>query len=181
MIKEYSNVEELIEENLIDKEESGDQELIDGLKQVREKGHLTKEEFIRICMWKSARPKQLYLSNSEEEIMSISKEVFSTESEELKIALLTKLKGVSIPVASSILTLTNPQDYGVIDIRVWQILYLYGEVNSKPSGQGFNLNDWLTYLNKLREYAKKFNTSVRRIEISLFYYHRKNQEGRLYG
>ena len=39
---------------------------------------------------------------------------------------LTALSGVSAPMASAILTLTNPRRYGVIDIRAWKVLFRLG-------------------------------------------------------
>jgi len=94
--------------------------------------------------------------------------------------LLTSRKGVSIAVASSLLTIINPQNYGIIDIRVWQLLYLYGEVKTKPKGQGFNLENYKEYLSILRKYAKQFNMDVRDIERILFFHHKRIQEGNLY-
>lgn len=121
---EYNSIKELLEKNLSIEEDDQTQALIDELKVVSERGYFTKEEFLRIGMWKSPRPKHWYLANSEENIVKISKKVFSTVFEKRRIELLTRLQGVSIPTASAILTLTNPKDYGVIDIRVWEVLYL---------------------------------------------------------
>ena len=131
-------------------------------------------------MWKSSRPKKQYLKNSNEEVISISKKVLSTKYEKRRVELLTTLKGVLIPTASTILTLIDPQNYGVIDIRVWQILYLYGSVKVKPTGTNFDFNNWYNYLMKLRYFAKKFKVSVRDIERTIFLYHKKIQEGNLY-
>lgn len=180
MKKEYSDLNKLIRNELSREEDFNTKKLIDELKIVKKRGYFTKDEFLKMCKWKSFRPKRYYESNSPELIKDISKKVISTKYEKRKIDLLTKLKGVSIPTASAILTLIDPKNYGVIDIRVWQLLYLYGSVNKKPRGQGFNFNDWFSYLSKLRYFAKKFHCSVRNIEYSLFQYHRKIQEGRLY-
>ena len=111
----------------------------------------------------------------------MSQEVFATEYEKRRIELLTSLKGVRIPTASAILMLTNPKSYGVIDIRVWQLLYLYDAVTSNPSGMNFSFNNWFHYLQKLRYWAKAFNVSARQIERTLFEYHKEIQDGRLYG
>ena len=180
MRKEYATIGELIRDNLHVEEDNETLKLIGGLEGVRERGYFIKEEFLKMAMWKSARPRHQYLKNSEEEIVSVSRKLFSAESERKKIGLLTSLKGVSIPTASAILTLTDPQNYGVIDIRVWQMLYLYGSVKAKPSGRNFGFNDWSDYLAKLRYYAAKFRAPVRDIERAIFWYHRKMQQGKLY-
>jgi len=178
--KEYPTIQELIKNNLNIKEDFKTQKLIDELRPVLKRGYLTKEEFLKIGMWKSPRPKQQYLRNSEENIKKITQEVISTKFEKRKIDLLTKLKGVSVPTASAILTLIDPKNYGVVDIRVWQLLYSYGSVKTKPEGMGFDFKNWFNYLVKLRYYAKKFKVKARDIERTLFLYHKKIQKGNLY-
>jgi thermostable 8-oxoguanine DNA glycosylase len=173
-------MEELIKENLDTNEHAETLKLINELKDVKKRGYLKKDEFMKIVMWKSPRPKQLYLQNSEEEIISISKKVLATKFEKRRIELLTSFKGVSIPAASAFLTMIDPQNYGVIDIRVWQVLFLYGSVKVKPDGINFDFNNWYNYLMKLRFYAKKFKVSARDIERTIFFHHRNIQEGNLY-
>lgn len=180
MKKEYLTIEELIKDNIDTKETVAAKKLINELKQVRKRKYFTKKEFLKICMWKSPRPKNQYLRNSEEKIIFISKKVFSTKFEKLRMELLKKLRGVSIPTASAILTLTDPKNYGVLDIRVWQILYLYNSVKVKPKGMNFDFNNWYSYLMKLRYYAIKFKVSARCIERTLFFYHKRIQVGNLY-
>lgn len=180
MKKEYANLEELILKNLNTNEDLKTTNLIHKLRNVAKQGYFTKEEFYSMCMWKTQRQKPRYLSNSEEDIRLVSRDVFSTGDEEKKIELLISLHGVGIPVASAILMLTKPQDYAVIDKRVWQILYLYGEVNTKQGGTNFRVGDWNTYLLKLRGYAGKFEVTARNIDLTLYFYHKKIQEGTLY-
>ncbi|TET64359.1 MAG: hypothetical protein E3J47_00395 [Candidatus Stahlbacteria bacterium] len=126
MKKEYKDIKGLIKAILKNDENKETRDLIEELKDVIRRGSFTREEFLKMGMWKSTRPKKWYESNSEKDINKVSEKVFSTNYERRRIELLTKLKGVSIPTASAILMLTNPQRYGVIDIRVWQVLYLYG-------------------------------------------------------
>lgn len=173
-------MEELIKANLNNDEYAETLNLINELKDVKKRGYLTKDEFMKIAMWKSPRPKQLYLQNSEEDIISISKKVFATKFEKRKIELLTSFRGISIPAASAFLTLIDPQNYGVIDIRVWQVLFLYGSVKVKPTGTNFDFNNWYNYLMKLRFYADKFKVSARDIERTIFIHHKNIQEGNLY-
>ncbi len=84
-------------------------------------------------------------------------------------------------MASAILTLIDPRRYGVIDIRVWQLLFDLGSVRTKPSGVGFTFSDWSDYLVILRDHAKRLEVSVRAVEYSLFLYHQRVQRGLLYG
>ncbi len=96
------------------------------------------------------------------------------------MALLTGLRGVSVPTASAILTLVDPRRYGVLDIRAWQLLVGLGTVRRRPSGRGFTLRDWLEYLGELRRHARRLAVPARTIELTLFVCHSRLQKGRLY-
>ncbi len=180
MEKRHQTLQECIQLNLNTPEDSKSKKVFEDLKFAFSKGYLTRDEFLKICLWKSPRPKKHYLKNTEETIQKLTRLAFETDSEELKLSFLTSLSGVSIPVASAILTITNPKDYGVIDIRVWQTLYLYGEVNNNSVGKGFRTSDWINYLTILRKYAIILKLNVRDIERILFFHHREIQEGNLY-
>lgn len=181
MEKKYSGIEDLIKENLKDDEDKTTSELIVELQEVKNKWYLTKDQFIKIGMWKSPRPRKLYLSNSENDIIDISKRALVSSSEIERIVYFAHLKWIKIPASSAILTLIDPQNYGVIDIRVRQVFYLYGLVEHNPEGIDFDPIDWINYLEKLRFYAKMFDTAVRNIERTLFLHHKIIQEGTLYG
>lgn len=94
--------------------------------------------------------------------------------------MLTSLRGVNVPMASAILTLIDPRRCGVIDIRVWQLLFRIRSVTKKPRGQGFTFRDWYHYLRKLRYHASELKVPVRMVEYTLFKCHQKFQKGRLY-
>ncbi len=94
--------------------------------------------------------------------------------------LLTALDGVNVPMASAILTLIEPTRYGVIDIRVWQLLFAIDSVRKNSQGRGLNFDHWHHYLRKLRSYAKELRVPARAVERTLFEYHKKIQKGRLY-
>lgn len=180
MKKIYPNLAQLIKENLDTPETEEALKLMEELKDVKDKGFLSQKQFYDVVMWKTPRPKKHYLSNSEEQIREVSKKILLSNSDDEKVNLLTSLKGVSIAVASSLLTIIDPKNYGIIDIRVWQLFYLYEEVKTKPKGQGFNLEDYKTYLAILRKYAQQFKVNVRDIERIFFFHHKEIQEGKLY-
>jgi hypothetical protein len=133
-----------------------------------------------MCRWKSPRPLKYYSLNSDDRIRTVSGEVLATQSEERRTELLTNLKGVSIPVASAILMLTDPTNYGVIDVRAWQLLYLYGSVRTMPASNKFSVANWCTYLAKIRYFARDWDATARQIEHTLYEYHKTIQEGTLY-
>jgi thermostable 8-oxoguanine DNA glycosylase len=176
----YKNISELLDAELTVEEDGDTQMLINELEGAAERGFLTKDEFMKICMWKSSRPKNWYLKNSDKTIEETTAKVFDTQYEKRRMQLLTKLNGIRIPTASAILTLTNPQDYGVIDIRVWEVLYQYGSVNVNPTGTNFSFENWYNYLMKLRYFAEKHGVKARDVERTIFEHDYTIHKGPLY-
>jgi len=158
----------------------GTAELVRRLRHVRRAGEFSRAEFLVMCRWKSPRALPLYRRHRAARIHRLSRAVLATRSEERRMELLTALAGVSVPVASAILTLIDPRRYGVLDIRVWQLLWALGAVDRRPSGRGFTVADWLQYLETLRGHARRLGVSVRAVELTLFERHRRAQRGRLY-
>jgi hypothetical protein len=76
--------------------------------------------------------------------------------------------------------LCDPRRYGVIDIRVWQLLHAVGAVAKKSSGIGLNFNNWYQFLMIIRYFSKKFGVTARNVERTLFLAHKQYQRGRLY-
>lgn len=176
----YRDIVALLANELIREDTPGTLELIRDLRVVRKRGHLTKPEFLAICRWKSPRAIRHYMKNSPARIRRQSAMALASRSERARFEALTALDGVGAPVASAILTLTNPRRYGVLDIRVWQLLFDLGSVRTKPGGVGFTFSDWDHYLTELRRHAKDLGVSVRTVEYSLFLYHQRVQRGVLY-
>jgi hypothetical protein len=83
-------------------------------------------------------------------------------------------------MASAVLMLLNPKRYGVIDIRVWQLLHRLGTVTKNEAGLGFDFRNWYQFLMVLRYFGRKFKVGARDIERTLFLAHKKYQLGRLY-
>ena len=177
----YERLSALIGIHLSTKEDAETQELIHDLASVRRRGYLTKPELLRVCRWKSARAIHQIRRNSEESVRRITRGAFRTRSERKRLEMLTSLRGVQVPMASAILMLTNPRRYGVIDIRVWQLLFKMGAVTTNKRGAGFNFKNWYRYIVLLRSYAGKYGVHVRDIERTLFRVHARYQKGKLYG
>lgn len=176
----FRRLEPLLRKYLSKQEYSDTKKLIKKLSIVKRRGYFKKAELIEICRWKSPRAIKHIRLNREDKIEKIARKTFNTRSEKRKIQLLTRLSGVSIPMASSILMLTDPKRYGVIDIRVWELLYKIGTVNSNPKGINFNFKQWFRFLMIIRYFAKKFNVKARDIERTLFNVHTRYQKGNLY-
>jgi hypothetical protein len=154
--------------------------LIRELQQARARGYLTRNDLEKVCRWKSARAIRLIKQNSVARTRMATRRALATRSERRRLEALTTLDGVSVAMASAILTLLDPRRYGVLDIRVWQLLYAMGAVTRKPGGVGFDFNNWYQFLMIIRYFAKKLHVSARDIERSLFFVHRAHQAGTLY-
>jgi len=176
----YDSVRSLLEYELSNEEGTETKNLINSLKHVKKKKVFTKDELILMSNWKSYRQIHHIKENHHNTIKSVSQKALNSKSEKEKIDHLTSLNGVSIPVASAILTLIDPKNYGVIDIRVWQVLYSLNFVSTNPEGRNLNFSNWEQYLMLLRYYSKEFEVTARAIDRTLFYIHRKYQEGNLY-
>ncbi|TSA20836.1 hypothetical protein D4R75_07090 [bacterium] len=154
--------------------------LIKELSAARKRGYLTKPDLIKVCKWKSARAIKHIRRNRVDSIRKVTRAAFRTRSEQKKLSLLTSLYGVSIPMASAILMLTNPSRYGVIDIRVWQLLFAMGSVTTNPDGIGFDFKEWYRFLMIIRYFARKYKVKARDVERTLFNVHSRHQSGLLY-
>jgi hypothetical protein len=176
----YKSLGDLLAHEPIAEEEPPTSEIIKRLQHVKSDRELSRGEFIDICRWKSPRSIRRCERNSASTIARITRKVFATRSEKMKIDLLTSLQGVSVPTASAILTLTDPLKYGVIDIRVWQLLYALQSVKKNAGGQGFTFTHWYHYLQILRHHARSLRVPVRLVELTLFKFHQEHQRGILY-
>ena len=161
-------------------EDPGTARLIARLSGVRRAGEFGRRDFLDMCHWKSPRAMLHYRRHSAATVRRVSRAVLATRDEAERMALLTALKGVSVPTASAILTLLDPRRYGVLDIRVWQLLHAIGAVRARPDGRGFGVSHWLEFLTLIRAEARALGLTARAVEWMLFGYHQTVQTGRLY-
>ena len=85
------------------------------------RGHLLKQEFVSIGVWKTERQTKRYRNNSQEDVTSITRKAIAASDKD-KVRILLGLEGVGVPVASSVLTMTNPREYCIIDYRAQRAL-----------------------------------------------------------
>ncbi len=176
----YRSLSALLARELDLGEDPGTLALMRRLRRARRRGALVRPAFLAMCRWKSPRASRLYARNSPVRVRAALAAALGARDEARRLSALTALSGVSVAVASAILTLLDPRRYGVLDIRVWQLLFALGAVDWRPSGRGFTGRDWLAYLAALRGAAARLGAPVRAVEYSLFRCHRRWQRGRLY-
>ncbi|MDP4237971.1 MAG: hypothetical protein Q8904_00680 [Bacteroidota bacterium] len=153
--------------------------LFDELGHIKNQGYLTKEQLIKILRWKSARPLRHYETNTEDDVIEVTRLAFSTPNDKLKIHILTSLTGVNYPSASAILMFYDRTIYPVLDIRVWQQLYNGNLVENNARGQNFTLNQVENYLLLIRKLSIELNLSARQVEKRLFDFDRETRKEKL--
>ncbi len=170
----------LLRRELVTEEDAATAALIARMIPARRRGYLSLGEFLAMARWKSARALHHYKRNGPARVREATRRALAARSERRRMEHLLALDGVSVPVASAILTLLDPRRYGVLDIRAWQQLYALRGVDANPAGRGFSVAQWLRYLATLREHARRLRAPVRAVEFTLFLIHRQRQRGRLY-
>lgn len=131
--------------------------------------YLNKDMFLRLCCWKSQRPKRHYIKNEEQRIIKITRFAFSTNDENERIEALMTLYGVRYPVASTILHFAFPDKYPIMDFRVIESLGW-----EKPNYYSFKF--WEKYCNKIRELSKQYDVPIRTIDKALWTYSKENNK-----
>jgi hypothetical protein len=137
---------------------------------------LTKEQLFEIAYWKTPRKSKIVKNsenNPQEIVKSITEFALKMTDEKYKIRILCSLDGIGIPRASAVLTMSDPEKYGIIDVNAW--FALFGEKKLY-----FTEDDWVDYLEKIRELAKKYEKTPRQIDMALMKYGQKrvkNQQG----
>lgn len=154
--------------------------LFEEIKGVKNQGYLTRDQLLKILVWKSPRPLRHYKSNDDKLIKEITSIALATQNDILKLHILTALSGVSYPAASAILMFYNPAIYPVLDIRVWTQLYKAQLVKSNPNGQNFTLKECELYFDVIRKLGIELNLTARQVEKRIFDYDIENQKGTLY-
>ena len=140
-----------------------------------DRGYLKKEEFISIGVLRAPRARKWFMENSEEEIRDISKKIINENSTEEMIEELTKLKGVGTPVATTVITVLNPERYCTYSFRSLRTLIWIN--NNLKNYQDYhqslelirkmNIEGYKKYLKKLKNLRKNNVDTLRELEIAL--------------
>lgn len=139
-------------------------------KSAKENKFLSYEEFTSICAWKTPRSKPRVESNDKEYIKEITNISFTTQSDQLRIEVLTLLNGVGWPTASAILHFCHKEEFPILDFRA---LYSLG-LDSIPNKYKYSL--WKEYTNYCKYLSKELNLDLRTIDKGLWQYSKENQK-----
>jgi len=139
---------------------------------MRERGFVLSDELYRIALWKSRRRADLIKANSDHVIERVTELALALKDTDpgYAIDLLTVLKGVGVPMASVVLTVADPQEFGIIDIRAWQALSRW-QPDRFPwkDSSGFTVSEFLRYLETIRELARHGGLLCREVDMALWY------------
>lgn len=134
----------------------------------RQKGYLSKTDFVTICEWNSRRPRALYRSNSEDFIREITRVSFSTTHERVRVEVLTLLNGVSLATASVLLHFCAPDPYPILDTNsLWSL--------QATAPRKFDFEFWWQYVHATRKLAKQARVDMRTLDRALWQYAHENQ------
>lgn len=131
---------------------------------VRERGHYNREDFLTVGRWKSQRAKSQMASNTDEMIRDITATAFSAPLP-IQHRILTLLKGVAVPMASSLLMVWRPETHTVIDIRAVASLVHMKEM-ADPSPNTYP--PYMDYLTVCTDIAERCNRGLRQLDRALY-------------
>jgi hypothetical protein len=133
----------------------------------RARGHYTREEFIAVCAWKTARSRSKVAANTEGVVVNATRQALAAADEPTRMNALLGLEGVGVPTASTLLYFAFPDDYPILDVRALESLGV------KPRSQ-YPVSFWLQYLDACRELARRCAVSIRTLDKALWQ-HSKEQ------
>lgn len=132
--------------------------------------YLRRADLITIGRWKSPRAIHHYesLENDENTVQEVTTFSFSTKSERARILSLLVLKGVSWPMASTILHFAFPDRYPIMDFRVIESL------TGRRESPTYTYDFWQEYCAKVRRLAVRYILPIWEVEKALWQYSKES-------
>jgi hypothetical protein len=165
---EFLSYAKKYDDNYIEKEDyKTEQEL---KRKLKNQTHLTRDDFIKIGLWKSKRPRKHYESpeNSNKFVREITGIAFHSKNEKVTIEALTLIHGCNYPLASVILHFKFPNRYPILDFRA---LWSLGIKQPKK----YTFDFWWNYTRKIRKLSKSLRLDIRTIDKALWWYSKEKQ------
>jgi hypothetical protein len=136
--------------------------------QVKARGYFLREEFIRLCLWKTPRSQSKVASNPADYFVAVTRTALSTPSERLCIEVLTLLNGVRWPTASVVLHFCHADPYPILDVRaLWSL-------GVEASAVVYNFEFWSAYTQYCRKLTAEVNVTMRELDRALWQYSKDN-------
>lgn len=131
---------------------------------VRDRGHYDRQDFITVGVWKSQRAKSRMASNTDEMIHDITATAL-TAPLAIQHRILTLLKGVEVPMASSLLTVWRPEVHTVIDVRAVNSLVKKLEMPDPGAGK---YPPYMEYLSVCKAISQRCGRDLRVVDRALY-------------
>jgi thermostable 8-oxoguanine DNA glycosylase len=135
---------------------------------LREPKSLNRDLFLRICVWKLHRQRPRYESNSEEQVLAITRQACSTSDDVMKLTILRSLHGVGPKVGSALLHFLEPNRFPIFDERACTTLKAAGLW--RRSVEDDSPEAWLDYLGVMRDLSGRLGVTLRELDKALFAY-----------
>lgn len=150
----------------------------------QQRGYISREELRKIGKWKAGGRIDHHLrKNSTSTVEEQSELAFRASGDEESIEELIELKGVSVPVASTILTMFDPSSFAVVDYRAFRALGAanpnlldsmdysrYVEFMNHFLNYGTNSAAYSFYMDEVRNIAQKEGLLPREVDMALWAY-----------
>ena len=127
----------------------------------RQRGHYTRDEFVLVCAWKTARSRPRVARNPAAAIRRATRTALGDFDEAARMNALTSLEGVGVPTGSTLLHFAYPDRYPLLDVRALQSL------GALPRSV-YPVSFWLEYLDCCRTLAREAGVSLRTLDKALW-------------
>lgn len=147
-------------------------------RKIQSKGYATMKELLELVKWKfpiSIRHVNIP-NNTEDDVRKLTAIVLNEDlSDSQRVRVLTALTGIRERMASAILTLIYPNQYGTFDVNARKALENLGFIKDGALSD-YRLRDYMEYLKIIRKISRKIKCTPRDIDRALYYYGRHLNE-----
>jgi hypothetical protein len=135
----------------------------------RKRGWYTRDEFLAVMCWKTARTQSRCAMNTEAAVRSATRRALSTEDVHERMNSLLLLHGVAFPTASVLLHLAHRDPYPILDFRaLWSL-----GIDAPPAA--YSLEFWGAYTRECRSLSEKAGVSMRTLDRALWQYSKERE------
>lgn len=149
---------------------------------IQDRGHVRKDELLAMGRWKveGKRIERHLEENAPQDVESVTREALDTTDGATAADTLTNLTGVGVPVASTILAMSDPREYAIVDYRSFRALAAavpelidtdsYGElVEFLEHFRTYNdVDSYDYYIRHVREIANREGLTPRQVDMALW-------------
>jgi len=139
------------------------------------KSSLNEADIWQIALWKYNRVINISpdVLNRLEEIKTDHSLTIESEYVQDTIKKLIKCKGISYPLASTILKFLRPDEFPIIDVRAYRAIY-----GKKIYYSSYSLKKYISYVNEVKKISKQKGLPLHEVDQQLYMYD-KEENGKI--